>query len=73
MLSGYLFFLPLAIGAFWLHHRVREELICIVIIIGGMSSLMLGLILSPWFIKLLMLIVLTWPDSLLTSLFLRRK
>ncbi|MCG9890418.1 MAG: hypothetical protein MH252_05030 [Thermosynechococcaceae cyanobacterium MS004] len=73
MPPAYLFFLPIAFGAFWLNLRAREELICIITAISGSFFLILGLMLAPWFIQLLMLIFLCRPESLLINLFFKRK
>lgn len=73
MPPAYLFFIPIAFGAFWLNLRAREELTCIVTAVSGGFSLILGLTLAPWLIQLLMLVLLCRPESLLIKLFFKRK
>ncbi len=73
MPPAYLFFLPIAFGAFWLNLRAQEELICIVTAVSGGFSLILGLMLAPWLIQLLMLVLLYRSESLLIKLFFKRK
>jgi hypothetical protein len=55
MSFAYLLLFPMALSAFWINIRAKEELTCIVTAISGLASLVFGLMLASWFTKLLIL------------------